>query len=124
MKKQTVFSDNMADSEGGGARCMGDSYLFINSNFTANDAKYGGGLFVEGCGNQNNGNLTFKQNVATISGGAIHLNSGACNHICLNCDFENNNAAFGADASTEIVSMTCAFTPPSNTCVGDTFICV
>ncbi|ETO30021.1 putative extracellular nuclease [Reticulomyxa filosa] len=95
---QSLFKQNVASAVGGGMYAKDVDMGLTNTKLLRNNAKYGGGLFMERCLLRNSTNLNFSQNVAKYSGGAVQVPSNC--QWCVNCNFQSNTAAFGQDQST------------------------
>ena len=72
----SVFEGNHAGSHGGAVDWRSAAGEIINSNFTANTAEYGGGIYLNGISsNSRIQNVIFTSNEATKNGGAIDCNA-------------------------------------------------
>ena len=65
------FTDGKSESDGGGVNVTSGTWTFTNCEFSANEAKYGGAIYIEAAKVQIFGGK-FESNVASDNGGAIH----------------------------------------------------
>ena len=99
---ESVFRGNNATDYGGAIYWVAYVGEIYNSEFTQNNAEWGGGIYFNGnSANTNVVNSTFKSNTAVKNGGAIECN--ASNIGIYNLTFEENIAGeYGAALCREI----------------------
>ena len=99
---RTIFQGNNATGYGGAIYWVAYVGEIHNSEFTKNNAEYGGGIYFNGrSANTNLINITFKSNGAVKNGGAIDCN--ASNIGIYNITFEENYAGeYGAALCREL----------------------
>ena len=97
------FVSNTADTTGGAISAWASSINLEYCEFESNSAEDGGAVFVSDGGNNNSGytntlkNCTFKNNTASISGGAVYF-SDYLEYVTLtitNSSFKGNESANG-----------------------------
>ena len=96
------FDDNDANGNGGAVYWRAYAGHIANTNFTSNDATYGGAIFLNGVSsNTNVTHVIFKYNNATKNGGAIECNATRMNLTYTL--FESNYAGeYGAALCREV----------------------
>ena len=99
---RTIFEGNNATGYGGAIYWVAYVGEIHNSEFTKNNAEYGGGIYFNGrSANTDLINITFKSNNAVKNGGAIDCN--ASNIGIYNITFEENYAGeYGAALCREL----------------------
>ncbi|WP_296887139.1 Ig-like domain repeat protein [uncultured Methanobrevibacter sp.] len=99
---ESIFRGNNATDYGGAIYWVAYTGEIYNSEFTQNNARWGGGIYFNGrSSNTNVINSTFKSNSAVKNGGAIECN--ASNIGIYNLTFEENIAGeYGAASCREI----------------------
>ena len=98
---RSVFNNNKATEDGGAINWFSYPGDVLFSNFTNNQAEYGGAIHLSGISNNDKiANVIFINNTATKNGGAIDCNAS---YICLNNTLFINNYAgeFGAGLCRE-----------------------
>ncbi|MBE6503867.1 MAG: hypothetical protein E7Z76_06245, partial [Methanobrevibacter sp.] len=98
---RSVFNNNKATEDGGAINWFSYPGDVLFSNFTNNQAEYGGAIHLSGISNNDKiANVIFINNTATKNGGAIDCNA---TYICLNNTLFINNYAgeFGAGLCRE-----------------------
>lgn len=88
--------DNIAKYDGGAIYAMYQEFTLSNSNFINNTARNGGALFIDDTILNLTENL-FKNNNASLSGGAIYSIFNNCTCDIEANTFENNHASFNPD---------------------------
>ena len=84
------FTDGKSESDGGGVNVTSGTWTFTNCEFSANEAKYGGAIYIEAAKVQIFGGK-FESNVASDNGGAIHTYENGCLEIS---DYEDSPTLF------------------------------
>jgi predicted outer membrane repeat protein len=87
----SIFSNNQADTYGGGIANFGDALTITDSTFSGNNADYDGGGMYNYRSSLTLTNVTFSGNSATYQGGGM-VNSSS-NPVITNVTFSGNSAA-------------------------------
>lgn len=84
------FTEGKSESEGGGIKVTSGTWTFTNCEFSANEADYGGAIYIESAKVQIFGGK-FESNVASGNGGAIQAYENSCLEIS---DYEDSPTLF------------------------------
>lgn len=101
--ESTSFYQNSSAADGGAIYHSGFSLIFRNCSFLDNQAQWGGAVYMSGDGEFTH--CTFFNNAATMSGGAVFIDSGANDVKFGSCLFDNTNGDNVYDAGTAANSL-------------------